>query len=150
MTDTTIADPFATGPDEADEFDTPQTEFVEIADLDGRLVLVLPHRLEQATSRTNGDKYDRIVADVIVLDGPTTEKITEVPGTVKDMFLSSTGVVSRTRRNVGSGRPVLGRVDSRPSTANKRVLAYGLADPSDADKVLARPAWAAYKAAMFG
>jgi hypothetical protein len=140
-------DPFATGTtSEDDPFATPTTEFVEIADLDGRLIVVLPDRIEQANGKSDGKPYDKVIGDVIVVDGPTTDKITELPFVVEDMHLSSKMVVGQLRPKVGKGVPVLARVNSKPSSFNRQVKAYGLGDPTDADRGKALPAYRQYMA----
>lgn len=152
MTDTTIADPFAetAAPATTDEeFAEPITEYVSLEDLDGRLVIVFPKKVTEGTSKNNGEKYDIAVSDVVIVDGPLTDKITELPMVVSDMHLSAKGVFSRIRAYAGQDKPVLGRIDSKPSSFNKRVLAYALLTPTDEDKVKARPALAAYRAAQY-
>lgn len=140
------ADPFATSATSEDPFATPSTEFVEVADLDGRLLVIFPHRVEQAVGKSDGKPYDKIIADVIVVDGPTTDKITEVPFVVEDMHFSAKMIVGQLRPYVGKNRPVLGRVNSKPSSFNKQVKAYGLGDPEQADKAKALPALREYEA----
>lgn len=123
---------------EPDLFDAATTTYVEIGDVDGRLICVFGHRIAQANGK-NGDPYDYVEADVLVLDGPVTEKIDQVPTLIEGMRLSAAKVVDQLRTAVRKGRPVLGRVNSKPSQFNKHVPAYGLAEPTDADKALARP-----------
>ena len=148
MTDQIVdEDPFA-GVDE--DFDNPDRDFLEIDDLDGRLVIVFPlsSSLEKST-KPNGKDFTRVVADVVIVDGPTTAKIPHLPFLAKDFYLSAGAVVGAVKSKVGTGRPVLGRVDSRPSSYNKQVKAYGLADAEDKDKDKARPALAKYRAGQF-
>lgn len=150
MTAEQIADPFAQGATvDDDEFATPVREFLGIEDLDGRLVIVFPESIGTLVSLKSGKEYDRIIADVVIVDGPVTSKIPSLPHLAAGMHLSATGVVSATRAYVGKGKPVLGRVDSRPSSFNKNVPAYGIADPTDQDKRTARPALAQYRAGQF-
>ena len=149
MTTQDIEDPFAGANPDDDEFATPVRNFLSIEDLDGRLVIAFPHSIDTLTSPKNGKDYQRIIADVVVVDGKTTDKLPKLPHLATDMHLSATGVVASLRAMVGKGRPVLGRVDSRPSSFNKNVPAYGLADPTDADKAAARPALAQYRAGQF-
>jgi hypothetical protein len=130
------------GPDEVedDDFDTPQSTFVGIEHVDGRLIVCFPQRVIQKTSKNSGDKYDVVIADVIVIDGELNEHITHLPFLVEEMHISAGGPVSQLRPKVGKGKPFLTRVNSQPSQYNKRVLAYGFGDPTDADKMMARPA----------
>lgn len=113
-----------------DLFEDVQAEYVTVDDLEGRHVVVLPERIEKATGKS-GDEYDRIVADVIVLDGPETDKIPSVPFTVAEMYLSAKNVVGRLRSSVRDRKPRLGYVDSVPSSFNRNVKAFGF-QPVDA------------------
>ena len=123
---TVTADPFAQTTGDLDlDFSDPTTEYTTIDDIDGRLVCIFPKEIRTQVGN-DGNPYDKVVADVIVLDGPVTDKVTEVPMFIADMHLSAGAVVGAIRGNVRTGKPVLCRVDSRPSTKNKRVLAYGL------------------------
>jgi len=144
-----IEDPFA-GADEDEDFASPDKNFLGVDDLDGRLVIIFPHAIaEVASTKPGGKPYDRVTADVVVVDGAPTDKLTSLPHLATDMYLSASALVGAVRKHVGKGKPVLGRVDSRPSSYNKQVKAYGLADPTDADKAAARPALAKYRAGQF-
>ncbi len=146
---TDIEDPFAGASPDDDEFATPGSGFVDIHELKDRLCIFVPLRTETETSKQNGKPYTRIVADVIVLDGPTTELMPELPHLIEEFFVSSKLMVGQMRRLVGKGRPMLGRVNGKPSSYNKQVLAYGIGDPEESDKVLASPAWHKYRAGQF-
>ena len=139
----TTTSPFAKTADPTDTddmFADPTTDFVTVDDLDGRLIAVYAKELRREQSKNpGGGMYDKIVCDVIVLDGATTEKIGEVPMFLGDMHLSAGAVVGALRGSVGKGTPVLGRVDSRPSSTNRKVLAYGLQKATQEDKVHAAP-----------
>lgn len=145
-----IADPFAAGAAVEDEdFAKPARDYLEIADLDGRLLIVFPETIGELVSEKNGKPYDRIIGDVVIVDGPLTDKIPALPHLAPAMHLSASGVVAVLRAHVGKGKPVLGRVDSRPSKFNKLIPAYGLADPEDKDKTAATPALRKYRAGGF-
>lgn len=122
--------PFATTSPATDstlEFDDPTTEFVTIDDLDGRTICVFAKESQIAESTKPGGKpYPKVIADVIVLDGPVTDKIAELPMLVPDMHLSATAVVASVKPGVRTKRPIMGKVDSRPSQYNRQVKAYGL------------------------
>jgi hypothetical protein len=121
----------STTPD-ADLFEDVVADYVGIDDLDGRHLVVIPDRIETAESTSQpGKTYERIIGDVIVLDGPVTDKITEVPFVVTEMYLSATNVVNRLKSSVKDRKPRLGLVDSVPSKRNKNVKAYGF-QPVDA------------------
>lgn len=149
MTTNEIDDPFAGANADEDEFATPVREWLGIEDLDGRLVIVFPEKSTTKVSRTNGQEYEVVIGDVVIVDGPVTDKIPALPHLAPAMHLSSSGVVAGLRANVGKGKPVLGRIDSRPSTYNKKVMAYGMADPEGADKREALPALRKYRAGGF-
>ena len=108
------------------DFEDPTTEFVTIEDIDGRTVAVFGKEIRRDKGKSDGKEYDKVIADVIVLDGPVTDKITEVPMLIPDMHLSAGAVVGAVRGTVRTGKPVMGKVDSRPSQYNKKVMAYGL------------------------
>lgn len=144
---TQTVNPFAqtTNPtDTEDMFADPEAksseDFVTVDDLDGRLICVYPKecRREKST-KSDGKDYDKIVADVIVLDGPVTEKIGSVPLFVPDMHFNAWAVTSRIKGNVGTGKPVLGRIDSRPSKVDRRIPAYGIQPATAQEKVAAAP-----------
>jgi len=146
MTDT-MTDPFATTNTSDDPFATPTTDFTVIDDLDGRLVAIVGLRMAVGVSKQSGKEYDKVIADVIVIDGPTTDKIPSLPYTISEMHLMAGMVVGQIRQYVGKGTPVLGRVNSKPSSYNRSVKAFGLGDPTDQDKGKALPAYRAYVAA---
>jgi len=146
MTDT-MTDPFATANTSDDPFATPTADFTVIDDLDGRLVAIVGLRMEKGRGKSDGKEYDKVIADVIVIDGPTTDKIPSLPHTVSEMHLSAGMVVGQIRQYVGKGTPVLARVNSKPSSFNRSVKAFGLSDPTDQDKGKALPAYRAYVAA---
>jgi hypothetical protein len=142
----------------ADDFDDPQTEFVTPEDIDGRTVLVYPKTVIDNLPSTipgNTGTYSRVTADVVVVDGDVTEKIPTVPFIARDMFLSGDAIVSRVRQNVGTDKPVLGRIDSRPSTANRKINVYGIVkvakdDPAREAAVKARDMYRDAQAASVG
>ena len=144
-----IDDPFAGADETGDEFATPSSGFVDIHELKDRLCIFVPLRAEAGTSKQDGKDYTRIVADVIVLDGEPTDLMPSIPHLVPEFFVSSKMMVGQLRRLVGKGKPMLGRVNGKPSTFNKQVLAYAIGDPEDADKATAYAAWAKYRAGQF-
>jgi len=131
-----------------DPFDSATSEYLTMDDLAtggpghktdapvGRLLIIWAQGMRTDLPGTNGT-YDAVEARYVVLDGDTTEKIDTIPCVVTDGLFSAGQFVSKLKHRVG-GKPLLGRVDSRPSTRNKKVLAYGFADPTETDKKLAR------------
>jgi len=145
MTTSDIEDPFA-GADEADEFDTPQTEYVTIHELKDRLCVINPKRVETGKGKQDQEPYDFIVADVIIVDGPTTDLITSLPFVAENMHINAKAIVSQLKDRAGKNRPFLCRVDAAPSSFNKQVMAYGVKkhEITDADKAAAIGPWRKY------
>jgi hypothetical protein len=132
-----------------DPFSDARSGFVKLEDLMGRLILVIPQGIEERPSRLptarQGDMYESITADVIVLDGPITELIEEVPMTVEGTFISGSVIVAQLKPKVKTQGMVLGRLGQQPSQTKSFGPAWVLQPPTDADKVLARPAAKAYQ-----
>jgi hypothetical protein len=118
-------------------FDDAKSEFLGMEDVDGRLLLIWATGVRRDLIGKSGGKYDAVEARYVILDGKTTERIDQVPMTVDDGLFSAGTVVAKLKNRVGK-KPILGRVDSRPSSFNKNVPAYGLADPTEEDRVVAR------------
>lgn len=145
---TDTRDPFATtatDPNEVDslDFDDPGSDFVTIHDIDGRTVCVFPKEIRREAAKDpkpGKETFEKVVADVIVLDGPVTDAIQQVPGLIPDMHLSAGAVVAAIRGNVRTKRPIMGRIDSRPSRNNRQVKAYGLQAVDAATKAKYAPA----------
>lgn len=132
---------------EPDPFNNATTEFVRLDDLVGRAILVIPKELTERVSTlpgSNGKTYESVTADVIVLDGPITEKIPSIPSTHESVFFSGQVVVGQLKPKVATNGMVLGRMAQQPSKTKGFGDAWVLQPPVDADKVLARPAARAY------
>lgn len=129
-----------------------------LRDLYGRLLLIVPFKVETVPNRLakDGSTQDRMTADVIVLDGGTIlfggapEKIPAVPHTksaetphkTDRMFISSVGLISQCRdalakRAQGQPGMVLGRLNVGEAKGDQ-APPYLLTTPTDADKILAR------------
>jgi hypothetical protein len=122
--------------DDDDIFDTATSVYLDMDDLDGRLLLIWALGAKEMQG-TNGP-YTAIEARYVVLDGePIEVKAPAIPHLVTDGMFSAGQFVTKLKHRV-HGRPLLGRVDSRPSQQNKKVLAYGLREPTAEDMVLAR------------
>lgn len=93
-----------------------------IASLRGRLVMITPRKIETVASNMNpGQLEDRVTADVSVVDGlgPVPQIKNNVPtGQFLDgpdftgMWISNTRVVDQLRPFIGTGRPVLGTIET--------------------------------------
>lgn len=130
-------------------YDDATSGFPAIEDLDGRLVAIWALDKGEAVSTTNNKKYPFIETVTFVLDdGVDGDKISElVPEAPRELEFrhSTTGLVARLRGRVGRVdadnkpvfKPMLGRINSQPSRANKKVLAYSIAEPTDYDRAVA-------------
>jgi hypothetical protein len=87
-----------------DQFDDPSDSTgIDLKTLTGRLLLILPERVEIGIQTVLGPR-DATVADVHILDGPE-------PGSIhRDVFLWPKVLQSQVRSNVGTGRYKLGRL----------------------------------------
>lgn len=115
----------------ADQFDSPGSATgIDLKEINGRLLLIKPHRVEQGINTTMGPK-DATVADVHVLDGDDA-------GTFyKDVFLWPKVLQSQVKANVATGRYNLGRLAQGTAKPGQNPP-WKLDDPNDADKDLAR------------
>jgi hypothetical protein len=136
-----------------DPFNTARSNFIGLGDLSGRAVLVYPLELQTGivSTRDASKTYDRIVADVIVLDGGLDEEtgIEEVPTTVEAMYISGAVLVPQLRGALRNKRPVLGVVDKQKSRTKGNQDAVVLSgDVTEEQRQLARKAWQDYQAAQ--
>lgn len=100
----------------------PTSQRPTIASLRGRLVMLTPRKIETVASNMNpGQMEDRATVDVTVVDGlgPVPQMKNNVPtGQFLDgpdftgMWISSTRVVDQMRPFVGTGRAVLGTIET--------------------------------------
>lgn len=130
-----------------------------IRDLYGRLLLLVPHKVEEGIPNRlqPGETQDRMTADVIVLDGgaiayggrpeatpPTPhDKTANVPHRTDRMFISQAGLISQCREALAKrlrGQPgmVLGRLRVGDAPRPGANPPYLLDPPTDADKAMAR------------
>jgi hypothetical protein len=152
------ADPFGA----ADPFDAPapqQARGPRIRDLYGRLLLLVPRKLEEnVPNRLQlGTTQDRLTADVIVLDGGPIafggrpenvppvphDKVAQVPHKTASQYISNRGLISQCREALAKraqGQPgmVLGRLTVGTAKEEGQNAPYLLTPPTDADKALAR------------
>jgi hypothetical protein len=153
------ADPFGGG----DPFSDPapqEPKGPRMRDMYGRLLLVIPFKLEEGIPNRlgkPGDTQDRLTADVIVLDGGTIHyggapekvpavphnKSAEVPLKRSRMFISNAGIISQCRqalaKKLTTGTPgmVLGRLAVGEAKGDNNPP-YLLQPATDADKQVAR------------
>jgi hypothetical protein len=131
-----------------EDFATPSLEYVRYDGLYDRHIIIKP--LEQTTGTgTDGKVYDKAICDVIVLDGPTTEQIPELPYVIERMHISNSSIVQTLIAYIKKDQPIIGRAYGVPSKKNRAVIA-GLLDTnvsSDTiEKLNARAAWKKYLA----
>lgn len=118
----------------------------------GRLVAIWAKSNGEAKSASTGKMYGYTETLTLVLDdGPDgtvyNELIESTAGGMepvrKDLRHSTTGIHSRLRPRVEGKnkanvplkwRPMIGRVNTQPSTANKKVLAFSISEPTDSDR----------------
>ena len=139
---------------QTDPFDTASLDFIGLKNLEGRLVLVVPKELQRDIPSTRPgsgrNTYDRIVADVIVLDGEPSDElgIDEIPFTFENMFISGSQVVPQLRNNVKKRRPKLGVVVLQKAQikGNNPAVALDGEDVTDDQRLLARVAYQDYQA----
>lgn len=129
-----------------DPFAPPATDFITAKDMVGRLALITPTGVETGIQSTmpnakEGDTYDRVICDVVLLDGQITDKFTEVPFRMDGTILSGSGLVPQLTRRVGGGKLEPGRMTLGRFTTRKGKYptpAVVLAEPTDEDKNCAR------------
>lgn len=130
-----------------------------LRDLYNRLLLVIPHKVEEGIPNRlqPGTTQDRMTADVIVLDGGPIayggqpeatppvphSKTASVPHKTDRMYISSAGLISQCRdalakRRAGQPGMVLGRLAVGEKKDPAQNAPWLLTPPTDADKVTAR------------
>jgi hypothetical protein len=120
-----------------------------------RLCLIYPKSVGQG--KGNNGAYDYVQTVVLPIDGPTSEKVPAVGVDAAtnpiEMRFNGTIAVGSLKKQIaankqaGKIRPILCRLDGKPSTQNKKVTVWAFNGAvSDADKALARPVYDAYEA----
>lgn len=149
------------GTDPFDDPAPPRPKGPRLDEMYGRLVLVIPKGMDKGKS-TEADGttsvYDRMSADVIVLDGgpmpyggkpngrpPTPhDKVAPIPHREVAMYISAKAIISMCRvawdkRQRGEPGMVLGRLNYGEQPADPKMTAPWILDKaSDADRALAR------------
>lgn len=107
------------------EIEDAQSDYVRIGDIDGRDVVVFPTKIGTGKG-DNGEPYEFLTADVIVLNGERTELMDEIPFVVTAMRLTSQPLVSNGKRMLAKGpdKPFAGRINSQKGKFNNK--AYGV------------------------
>lgn len=105
--------PFA-DPDTQAAADTETSDFLTNEELIGRNLIVVPISIETVKGEgqwpDGRDKkdYQRVTADIIVLDGRRNPKIKSFPHTELNKYVTATKIVAELRKYVGTGTPVVG------------------------------------------
>jgi hypothetical protein len=136
-------------------WDEARSGFIRLDDLVGRALLIYPRSTEERESNLPGSvgkRYTAVIGDCVVLSGPVTEVIPQVPLTIEGMFFSSSIVVSQIKFKIGTGRPVLGVLGTQKASNRNFKDAFVLNPDNgphltDEHRALARKAHAAYLAA---
>lgn len=114
-----------------DMFDGPgSTTGIQWEDINGRLLLITPHSVENEIKTAYGDT-SAVRADVVILDGPDS------PVEYNDTLIFPRVLQGQVRGNAGTGRMNLGRLgqgNKKPGQSPP----WMLGDPTDADKAIAR------------
>jgi hypothetical protein len=158
----TVPVPMPTSPAGEDPFAGPapqQARGPRLRDLYGRLLLIVPHKLEEGVPNRlqAGTTQDRMTADVIVLDGGPIayggrpeatppvphDKTANVPHKTTRQYISSVGLISQCRDALAKrlrGEPgmVLGRLAVGESKEPGQQGPWLLTPPTEQDKVIAR------------
>lgn len=126
---------------------------------EGRLCAFVPLRLlTNKVSKYKPEPHDVLVADIIVCDGtvvmyggnPTdgTPDTTPwpVPSVIRNSWIDQVGLIDRLRDGIGRG-VILARLDKVLTASGRKV--WTLTKASDADKALAGPLLAKYRAGQF-
>jgi hypothetical protein len=126
-----------------DPFSKPASvgNFPKLEQLRGRLLLIRPIKLETGllssnSTPSNPQFYDRLTADVTVLEGiPAGFDKFEF----REMFLSQSRLISQNKDALRTGGMVLGRLDTyKPGQTPGKGNPWGLSDFTPEDAVLAR------------
>jgi hypothetical protein len=142
-------DPFAgaNGSPDGDQFDAPAvipSEYPKLVDLRTRLLLLAPTKYEQgiASAFRNQDGtvqlQNRMTANVYVVDGGPVAGF-EVTA-FSSMYVSNGRLVDQMMKAYKGQSMVLGRLDTKEGGTSKAGAGnpWGLADPTEEDKQLAR------------
>lgn len=113
----------------SDQFTDPGVSTgINLPDLEGRLLLVKPERVEVGITTSLGLR-DATVSDVHVVDGDST--------VYTDVFIWPRVLQGQLRKNLGTGMFCIGRLGKGTAKPGQNAP-WKLIDATDADKVLAR------------
>lgn len=124
-----------------DPFSTARDAFIKQEHIVGRLLLITPtdSGTRQSTLPGQTDKeYIYIVTDTVVLDGDVDDMVDEIPLLLEDFQFSGQAITAQLQPALRKKGMVLGRLGQKPSQTKGFGDAWVLAEPSEADKVIAR------------
>jgi hypothetical protein len=146
------AAPASTVEDDLSEFDSADIVRINLKDLIGRGVIIIPKQVKVVPSKFANPKRDGkkeaeiAVSDIVVLDGELTDQITELPFIITNTWIGDAGAFYRIREKIG--RKVLATVDQRFSKEYQRNV-IGLDSEVSAEvKKVARAGLTAYNEEM--
>lgn len=138
----------------SDPFVDPQSDFVKAMDLVGRLCIIKPTGVEHdiPSKDPNGKPYNRVIADVHVLDGPVTDKFDTIPCVFPDLLLSGAALVPQlTKRNPAAGegklKPgglIVGRMATQKGQFNRDMALLTPCPAGSPDRAKASAYWDEY------
>jgi hypothetical protein len=123
-----------------DPFASPARGSFTPKDLNGRLLLITPHMVEKDITTDYGVS-DAIRADVVVLDGD------DAPDEKENVLIFQKALQGNLRGQLGKGK-VLGRLGQGEAKKGQSAP-WILADPTEADKVMARAYIASHQSDPF-
>jgi len=124
------------------EIEDAQSDFVRIADIDKRAVVIFPIKIGEA--KGDGETYPFLEADVIVLDGEPLELLDAVPGVVRKMRFTSSPMIRNGERQIEKAKreslpfpkPYSGRINSRKGQKGGRAYGIDAFDKDDSIRAL--------------
>jgi hypothetical protein len=124
-----------------DPFSTARDAFIKQEHVVGRLLLITPTDSGTRQSNLPGQtdrEYTFIVTDTVVLDGDVDDMVDEVPLLLEDFQYSGQAITAQLSPALRKKGMVLGRLGQKPSQTKGFGPAWVLAEPTEADKVVAR------------
>lgn len=116
-----------------EEFDDPGViSKIDWEDYLGRLLLIYPKSKEEKIQTKNYGERDAIRADMIVLDGPGA------PDDLGEILVFPLILQGQLRRNIGKGRPNLGRLAQGEPAAKGQKPPWILVEADEKGKKIAR------------
>ncbi len=152
-----MTDQTSTTPAEDEFFDSATSEFAAKEDLEGRLVAIWNSgKTGQRRSEATGKPYEYVETTTLVLDDGLHGEAA-VPGWRKDgqpalvpavaeqgpqrldgFQWSATGIYTRTVKRPVGGKPMIGRINSKPNKTKGMSPPWSIAEMTEEDKVTAR------------